>query len=125
MNRRTFLLATGASACGAMDRSHPPRPARPAAKPPDEVGPRANVDLSLRASQLHANQIAIRGDIPRICFGDAISPCKSRDDGLSRWCAATSPTMLYLPTCSACRASESRSHGRGSTPFGVGVSGPD
>jgi len=63
MNRRTFLLAAGAAACGAMDRSRPPRPARPAAKPPDEVGPRANVDPSLRASQLHANQIVIHDDI--------------------------------------------------------------
>ena len=30
----------------------------------------------------------------RISFGDAISPCKSRDDGFRRWCAAT-----RLPRC--------------------------
>lgn len=68
MNRRTFLLALGASACSAAPT---PRPTRARRKQrPKPTGAQVNIDLALRASQVHASPIALRGDVLFQVAGD-------------------------------------------------------
>ncbi len=60
MNRRTFLLGLGASACGHA-AAKPFRRIPDAPPRPDET--HVNVDQRVRASQLRASKIVLHGDV--------------------------------------------------------------
>jgi hypothetical protein len=62
MNRRSFLLAVGATACGRAT-ANPRRPANPPKPTPIPSEPAVNQDLSLRSSQLRASVIALYADV--------------------------------------------------------------
>jgi hypothetical protein len=69
MNRRTFLLGLGASACGAAAKPLRPQDPRPQ---PDRSEPHVNIDQRIRASQLRASKIALHDDALFEIAGDDV-----------------------------------------------------
>ena len=73
MNRRTFLLAVGASACGGTGAKATPRPKpRPTPRKRDDTVDHGYYDLTLRASQTGPSPIALHGDVLIHAVGDEL-----------------------------------------------------
>jgi hypothetical protein len=87
MNRRSFLLAVGATACGHAPLK-PRRPANTTKPTPSPTEPAVNQDLSLRSSQLRASAIALHGAAGFVAISDRHVVLAGPDHALLAWNAA-------------------------------------